>query len=227
MSKPTVPPARTPGELRNHSAEHLHYELGMLFETARRLESQQQPKSSESDESDPHQDDVVVTNALIESFAIHARGLALFLHPDATSARYANAVTADEYVTDGDHWRKDRGAIPSVLRTVIDRTGKEIAHLTIERHPAGSSDKAWNPDTILRAFLPPLRAFAAQVATERLDATVTAFLASLPQDPLPPIIEVQAPTDRTTERITIPRATIPAATPTPTQAIIVIRDDAR
>src|SRR5262245_24425655 len=108
----------SPAELTAHSAEHLYYELSMLCAPAARLK----PKA----EADPSSmTDIVVTNALIESFTTHARVVALFLYPDATKAKYANAITAEHYVVDQARWRHKRGPLPSVLRTVIDRTGKE------------------------------------------------------------------------------------------------------
>ncbi|MGH7215819.1 MAG: hypothetical protein ACREIG_01130 [Nitrospiraceae bacterium] len=83
-------------------------------------------------------------------------------------------------MSDLQQWRQARGTISPVLETVIQRAGKEIAHLTTKRHPSGSPQKAWTPEPIMQAFFEPLRVFAAHVPDGRLDFTVSAFLASLP-----------------------------------------------
>ena len=158
----------TDQELQDYSADHLFYEIWMLYETAARLVRDPAGHS-----------DWVVKNALIESLTVHARSLAIFLYPEEGSKR-PDDVTSDEYMKDIQQWRQARGTISPELRTVVRRTGKEIAHLTTERHPPGAPQKVWRPEPIVRAFLEPLRLFAAHVPAGRLDFTVSAFLASLP-----------------------------------------------
>ncbi len=151
----------TDQELHDYAADQLYYELLMLYEAAARLVKDQAVHS-----------DWVVKNALIESFTVHARSLAVFLYPEEARKR-PNDVTSDEYVKDIQQWRKARGAIPRELRTTIQRTGKEIAHLTTKRHPSGAPQKAWDPEPIVRAFFGPLKLFAAHVPAGRLDASVS------------------------------------------------------
>ncbi len=114
----------TEQELYDYSANHLHYDLWMLGETAAAVR-------------DPAVVDAwVLRNALIESFAIHARSLAMFLYPPnapKSAKKRRDDVTSDRYVKDVRRWRQARGTIPEALKTVINRTGKEIAHLTIRR----------------------------------------------------------------------------------------------
>src|SRR5947209_13763848 len=124
----------TDQELHDYAADRLDYELSMLHEMAMRLVH------------DPAiHTDWVLKNALIESFTIHARALALFLY---WGKKRAGDVTAEQYVKDVDAWRAARGPIPPELQTVIDRTGQEIAHLTIGRFPAGDPKKGWSPEPI-------------------------------------------------------------------------------
>jgi len=158
----------TDQELENYSAEHLQYELWMLYETAARLAHKPAVHN-----------DRIVKNALIESFTVHARTLGIFLYPEEGSKR-ADDVTSDEYVRDIQRWKQARGTTPPELSTVIQRTGKEIAHLTTKRHPSGAPQKVWRPEPIVRAFLEPLRLFAAHVPAGRLDGSVSAFIANLP-----------------------------------------------
>ena len=141
----------------------------MLYETAARLVNNHAVHS-----------DWVVKNALIESFTVHARSLAIFLYPPEHARKRPDDVTSDDYVGDIQQWREARGAIPPELRTTIQRTGKEIAHLTTQRHPPGSPRKAWGPEPIVRAFFAPLKLFAAHVSAGRLDVSVSQFIAFLP-----------------------------------------------
>ncbi len=158
----------TDQELQDYSADHLYYEIWMLYETGARLVQDPAVHS-----------DWVLKNALIESFTVHARSLAIFLYPEEAK-KLPDDVTSDEYVKDARQWRQARRTIPPVLRTVIQRTGKEIAHLTTMRHPAGAPQKVWRPEPIVQAFFEPLQQFAAHVPAPRLDVSVRAFIANLP-----------------------------------------------
>jgi hypothetical protein len=158
-------------ELLNYSREHVSYELLMLYETAARLVND--PKVL---------DDWVVKNALLEAFTIHARVVAAFLFPDVIQPR-ADDVTALHYVREPSAWAAARGALPAELKTVIARTGKEIAHLTRLRYPPGAPEKGWTLASIVRAFFPPLRRFLEHAVPGRLDISVTAFIAELSDDP--------------------------------------------
>ena len=91
----------TDQQLHDYSADHLYYEISMLYETAMRLVH------------DPAmQTDWISRNALIESFTIHARALAFFIYKEK---RWHDDVTAAEYVNDVGAWCADRGSIPPEL----------------------------------------------------------------------------------------------------------------
>jgi hypothetical protein len=159
----------TDAQLRAYSAEHLVYELEMLCATAGRLAALQAQRD----------EDVVLRNALIESFATHARALALFVYPDAGGRRRNADVTADHYVRDLNAWRHARPRLPHELDSVIKRTAKEIAHLTMDRHlPA--SRPPWRTEPILRAVADPFHRFAAEVSEGRFDARARTLIAALP-----------------------------------------------
>jgi hypothetical protein len=151
------------------SADHLYYELWMLYETGARLVY---------DPAVP--EDFVLKNALVESFTVHARTLAAFLYPDPKAEPRDDDVVSDHYVKDPVEWRKARGPMPPELVTVMRRTGKEIAHLTTKRMPPGDPKKAWIPEAIVQALSTPLKLFATQVPPGRLDLSVTHFIAELP-----------------------------------------------
>jgi len=155
----------TEQELRDYAADHISYELSMLYETAMCLEH---GKALDTE--------IIVTNALVESFAIHARTLAQFLY---YGPRRPGDVTAEEYVRNVRAWKEARGSIPPELQEVIDRTGKEIAHLTIRRPPSGDPQKRWNVAHVFRLFFRPLHVFLAHTEPARLDVGVAAFINEL------------------------------------------------
>jgi hypothetical protein len=159
----------TDQELRDYAADHVSYELTMLYETAMRLK---RDKAIDTD--------WILKNAFIESFTIHARALALFLYK---GPKLAGDVTAEQYVKDVAAWKAARGNIPPELQEVIDRTGKEIAHLTTGRHPAGNPKKGWSIEHVYRMFFAPLHLFLRHAEPARLDVSVRAFISALPAPP--------------------------------------------
>ncbi len=159
----------TDQELWDFAADHIYHELLMLHETAMRLKW------------GPDLDtDFALKNALIESFTIHARVLALFLYK---GPKWEDDVTAEQYVRDVQEWRAARGDIPPELQEVIDRTGKEIAHLTRGRRPPGDPKKAWTIEHVYRLLCGPLHLFLKHAEPGRLDVSVAAFIRALPTPP--------------------------------------------
>src|SRR3989442_15048131 len=166
----------TDQELRDYAEDHVSYELTMLYETAMRLKHE---KAIDTD--------WILKNAFIESFTIHARALAQFLYfgpkPTGRRPKATSDVTAEQYVKDVAAWEAARGTIPAELQEVIDRTGKEIAHLTTGRRPASDPRKNWNFEQVFRMFFAPLHLFLKHAEPARLDASVPAFISALPTPP--------------------------------------------
>jgi len=174
--KPAVAPGRrsrvppmTDDELHTYSIDHLYYELEMLFFMREWLVS---PNAAERE--------LIINNALIEAFLIHARSLTAFLHYPP-NPKYPHDVTAEHYVADVEEWRRARGPMPELLQDVTKRTGQEIAHLTTKRHPAGSAKKAWSPQEITLALTPRLKAFVDHVPPPRIDWRFRVFLNEPPR----------------------------------------------
>ena len=159
--------AITDQELKDYSADHLYYELWMLYETATLL-----VHSLGGAEVN-----FVIRNAVLESFAVHARSLAGFLYHES---KRDDDVTAEDYVENLEAWRVARGQMPNELDVTVFRTGKEVAHLTTKRYPPGSSQKVWSLKDIFRAFIQPLKLFVTHALPGRLDVSVIAFIGSLP-----------------------------------------------
>jgi len=80
-------------------------------------------------------------------------------------------------------WKAARGPIPADLQEVIDRTDKEIAHLTTARRAAGDPRKAWSFERLYTMFFSPLHLFLKHAEPARLDVSVVAFISALPTPP--------------------------------------------
>ena len=156
----------TDEELWDFAADHIYYELLMLHETAMGLKWRANLDS-----------DFALKNAFIESFNIHARALALFLYK---GPKFDDDVTAEQYVRDVQKWKTERGDIPAELQDVIDRTGKEIAHLTSGRRSPRDPKKAWTIEHVYLLLCGPLHLFLKHAGPGRLDASVPAFIQELP-----------------------------------------------
>src|SRR2546427_3069438 len=156
----------TNDELCDFAADQIYYELLMLHETAAGLKWRKNLDS-----------DFALKNAFIESFTIHARALAFFLYQ---GRKFDGDVTAEQYVRDVLKWKAERGDIPADLQEVIDRTGKEIAHLTRGRRSPRDPKKGWNIEHVYLLLCKPLHLFLRHADPARLDGSVPAFIQELP-----------------------------------------------
>src|SRR5438876_11717568 len=103
----------TDAELRDYSLKHLYYELWMLRETAGRL----------LHDNRIHRD-LVIKNAMVESFCVHARAVAAFLYPEKFASR-DGYVTATDYGAGLPKWRATAShQLPDMLLYMKDRAGK-------------------------------------------------------------------------------------------------------
>jgi hypothetical protein len=93
-------------------------------------------------------------------------------------------VAAEHYVRDVQKWKAARGDIPAELQEVIDRAGKEIAHLTQGRRHPRDPKKGWTIEHVYRLLCRPLHLFLEHADPARLNATsVPAFIQELPMAP--------------------------------------------
>ena len=120
--------SRTDDEVRAAS-DHLYYEIQMLQGTMAILATAATGQS-------------ILSNALIESFTIHARVLMHFLYP--TGSIQPSDVLAEDFFDDVGHWLAIRPDEPAVFRTARGRVNKEIAHLTYDRQLITPELKGWN-----------------------------------------------------------------------------------
>ena len=121
-------------------AEHIPYEVDMLHELRRRIRG-------------ALSGDVVVRNAVLESFLLHARSLDAFLGPRAENAR-PDDVFAEDFVSG---WRRTGTG----LGDKRSRVNKEIAHLTVAR--AEEITKYWPIDSTADDLLGDMVRFAVKL----------------------------------------------------------------
>jgi hypothetical protein len=120
--------SRSDNELRAAS-DHLYYEIQMLQGTMALLATGATGQS-------------ILSNALIESFTIHARVLLHFLYP--AGSRQSSDVLAEDFFDDVEHWLAIRPDEPEVFGTARGRVNKEIALLTYDRQLVTPELKGWN-----------------------------------------------------------------------------------
>jgi hypothetical protein len=110
-------------------SEHVLYEMAMLVGIPRKFDTSQ---------------DDVTRNALLESFAIHARQLVNFFYDHAE----AGEIVASDYFDDPiREWKMVRGKEESDLKGMVNRVSVEIAHLTLKRL---EKKKDWNLLSIVK-----------------------------------------------------------------------------
>jgi hypothetical protein len=145
---------RTDDDLRTAS-DHLHYEIQMLRGTMMLLATGTTGQS-------------VLSNALIESFTIHARALMHFLYPSEHT--HPSDVLAEDFFKAGD-WISRRPVEPAAFSTARGRVNKEIAHLTYDRQLVTPELKGWDfvalGNAILEIIQPFLHAMPQQLLGPR------------------------------------------------------------
>lgn len=109
--------------------------------------------------------EVVINNAILESFAIHVRVLIYFFYSEKPQR---DDVVAEDFFSNSEEWIRIRPEITVLLRTAKRRADKEVAHLTYTRNKVTPEQKPWNIVEI----------------TEHLRDVVSAFIASVPHEVL-------------------------------------------
>ncbi len=118
---------RTEEELQKAS-EHLFYEFWMFTSLARGMAS-------------GIFNEGIISNALLESFTIHARVLLDFLFSENPRS---DDVIAEDYIPSQSDWVKIKGSKSEILKDIHKRVGKEVAHLTYYRQKVTLDAKIWN-----------------------------------------------------------------------------------
>src|SRR5262245_3587234 len=153
-------------DTRGLAEPHLRYEIEMVAGLVWRMRRQRLLFRISDFEDGPLQDELVDhagRNADIESFGIHARVLTDFLYRGRGRGQSTDAIASD-FFEDPEEWKRLRGKIPAELRTVNDRVGSEMVHLSYDR---SVPSRPWDYQAIWRALSNVLRTFVDHASPER------------------------------------------------------------
>jgi hypothetical protein len=117
--------------------------------------------------------DLAGRNADIESLGVHLRVLLDFLYDQR---RDPEDAVASDFFGDPLDWKRVRPKLPRELRSIKERVGTEIAHLSYRRP---SPSVSWNYDSLWAALSGVLQKFADHAEPGRVGEDVLARLRSI------------------------------------------------
>jgi hypothetical protein len=122
-------------DLIEFSQEHLFYEIWMLYHVIDMLANETYKLSKEDEENQ------IIFNALLESMIVHARIVLDFLY--CKRLKPDDAIASD-YFLSSSSWEPFLPKKSKALRAVLDRSNKEMAHLSYLRPGVSSDKRPWN-----------------------------------------------------------------------------------
>ena len=155
---------KTQDDLKKAS-EHLHYEWDMLNYLAQAMSERRLGKAQGNE-------DAVLSNAMIESFAVHVRNLIFFLF---TEEPKLDDVLATHFVSDPAAFKTACGVKSEILKNAQSRAGKEVAHLTYDRLKFTAETRAWRFVEIATEVHRVMKIFLQHADQSTLSETWAAF----------------------------------------------------
>jgi len=154
-----VPAPLTDPKLAAWAREHLVYEVGMLMYTSEQLAARHAAGTRDRG-----------SNALLESFVVHARCLSDFLWRSRTQANHEYDAFAEDFCADG-VWGRVCPAWPPALDEAAkrQRPGREIAHLSYHRLSVPAAEKDWPVGRITVEIAGAVDVLRAHAMPARLD----------------------------------------------------------
>jgi hypothetical protein len=146
-----------------YSAEHVHYEVDIFFETVDLRFRPAYAAEILKQLGHPQR----INNALIESFVIHLRNLIDFLDLPAQGTD----VVAEDFFSPGG-WVANRPKISQTLGDAKRRANKEISHLTTARMSGAPPERIWHFAGLASELKPLLVRFCQNADKGRLAAVV-------------------------------------------------------
>jgi hypothetical protein len=195
VPKATPPPIANAAELQTYSAEHLVYELQMLFGAVRAATNDPWSFATQSNDLTTTNGPVLQSawvgmepwfqkNSRIEAFATHLRNLITFLFPDEYPLK-PDDVAAHHFISAPDPlqaWLAARPALSVSLRDAKVRADKELAHLTTRRIAGAPDQKAWPIAALATELASILKIFVTAADPSRLAPEVVTELKRLTLD---------------------------------------------
>lgn len=146
-------------ERLKEASNHLWYEIWMFQELI---------KGSSSTDNNQ-----IITNALLESFAIHVRVL---IHFFFNKSGQKDDVLAIHFFSDPSDWLDQSPPYTEILKKAKKRADKEVAHLTYFRQKVTPNKKPWNLIPIAKDLQQTIEKFFDLVSKdllgERWDKTI-------------------------------------------------------
>lgn len=105
------------------ASDHISYEIWMMRECQERLCRTRMPPQ-----------DVVIYNALLNSFLSHVRSLLEFIYTEAKKANNDHVIAEDFFGEDPDFWRNNRPEKTLLLHQTHTRVQQAAVHLTYTRN---------------------------------------------------------------------------------------------
>lgn len=140
------------------ASDQLHYEMVMMVDAAQTALSW-------------HKDEGFESNAVVETFCIHARALVDFLYTRVSGAKDYEVV-AGNYFRPSDRWDNIVGKKPPWLGRIYGAISNEIAHITTRRHPFLQAKTQWPYRKIVPHVMNKLALFVEHVERAKIAADV-------------------------------------------------------
>ncbi len=148
--------------LLDYSAEHLRYEVEMLFQVRELRRHPSFPFIGEADSR-------WMNNVLSESLAVHVRNIIEFLYTDG---KFKTDVVASNFFDGTKDWAQIRPTLSSVLKDARKRSNTQLTHLTTHRIGGTLPEKEWSVDKIVNELRSVLNVFVDNALPERLSPQV-------------------------------------------------------
>ena len=157
-------------ELLEYSGEHVFHEINLFFQTGSiMMLGSNEPESAGRK---------LLTNLLVQSFAIHCRNLVNFFYP-TKPPQHDDVVAA--YFFPGKRFPPSFPAKASpTLEGARTRADKQVSHLTTRRIAGTPPEKRWPARELLSEFRDLLLEFVRQAAPDRLHAKIGDFVRAQP-----------------------------------------------
>ena len=152
--------------------EHIYYEIEMLNHLANHAVGYSGFNTTSPPSADPSfSADITVNNALIESFATHARVLVEFLTHTKRS-RHDNNVLAIDYMEDKETWiqylTEHEDEMKRLKEVAWDRASEEMMHLCERRIQITQEQKRWAFQDLRLKINKHIKAFVENASDELL-----------------------------------------------------------
>jgi hypothetical protein len=108
-----------------------------------------------------------VYNGLLNTFAVHARNVVLFLYSRSTGKGFATDVVIEDYVDEGTV-KRILTSISPLLAEALTKANKQVGHLTRERIEYEKTGKEWKYIEVANHIIRALASIAPHIPSSRI-----------------------------------------------------------